>query len=69
MYGNGKQNSRTFPGLFQDFSHFQGLNFFPILNKTARTNALFSARNVEVEIEISLIMISEIKAGTTAQIE
>ena len=27
----GKQKSRTFPGLFQDFFIFQGLNFFPIL--------------------------------------
>ena len=27
----GKKKSRTFPGLFQDFFIFQGLNFFPIL--------------------------------------
>ena len=27
----GKQKSRTFPGLFQDFFIFEGLNFFPIL--------------------------------------
>ena len=26
----GKQKSRTFPGLFQDFFIFQGLNFFQI---------------------------------------
>ena len=30
----GKQKSRTFPGLFQDFFFFQGLNFFPILYNT-----------------------------------
>ena len=30
----GKQKSRTFTGLFQDFTIFQGLNFFPILYNT-----------------------------------
>ena len=35
----GKQNSRTFPGLFQDF--FQELNFFPILYKTTAKNTFF----------------------------
>ena len=30
----GKQKSRTFPGIFQDFFIFQGLNFVPILYNT-----------------------------------
>ena len=30
----GKQKSRTFPGLFQDFFIFQGLKFFQILYNT-----------------------------------
>ena len=30
----GKQKSRTFTGLFQDITIFQGLNFFPILYNT-----------------------------------
>ena len=29
------QKSRTFTGLFQDFTIFQGLNFFPILYNAA----------------------------------
>ena len=44
-----KQNSRTFPGLFQDFFIFQGLNFFPILYKTLQKNALFSPGNVQIK--------------------
>ena len=47
-YRNGKTEfqdfSRTIPGLF---FILKGLNFFPILYKTMRKNALFSAGNIE----------------------
>ena len=41
----GKQKSRTFPGLFQDFFIFQGLDFFPILYNTTFKSRLFIARS------------------------
>ena len=40
----GKQKSRTFPGLFEDFFIFQGLDIFPILYNTTFKSGLFSAR-------------------------
>ena len=49
-YRNGKTEfqdfSRTIPGLF---FIFKGLNFFPILYKTTRKNALFSAKSLDMK--------------------
>ena len=49
---------------FQDFFFiFQGLNFFQILYKTTRKNALFSALNVEVEIEKGALVFFDSDSG------
>ena len=72
----GKQNSRTFPGLFQDFFHFSRTQFLPNLCKTTRKMHFFQAENVDVEIEktkkphsFPLIPIPVIKTEKTALIE
>ena len=41
----GKQKSKTFPGLFQDFFILQGPDFFQILYGTTFKKDFFSARS------------------------
>ena len=72
----GKQKSRTFPGLFQDFFIFQGLDIFPILYNTTFKSGLFSGRSGEMKGALDFFdsdnnnnLTPVIKTGTTAQIE
>ena len=67
----GKQNSETFPGLFQDFFPFlkDSISFQFCLKQ--REKYTFSSRKCRSEKVhfFSLILIPVIKTGTTAQIE
>ena len=72
----GKQKSSTFPGLFQDFFIFQGLDIFPILYNTTFKSGLFSGRSDEMKGALDFFdsdnnnnLTPVIKTGTTAQIE
>ena len=58
------------PGLFQDFSIFQGLNFFPILYNTSFKRALFQPEASKCKGTLDFFILTlVIKTGTSAQIE